>query len=62
MMSVMQKISVAENCVVRACIKSLLCEQLLQTMLCMMTVSMEAPLSEQAGFQILNSVGCFWLA
>jgi len=21
---------------------------------------MEAPLSEQAGFQILNSVGCFW--
>jgi hypothetical protein len=36
------------------------CEQLLQTWLCMIIVSMEAPLSEQAGFQIWNAVRCSW--
>ena len=61
-MSVMQKLNVPGNCVMSACIKSVLCEQLLQTILYMMTVIMEVPLSEQAGFQILNSVGCFWRA
>jgi len=61
-MSVMQKMNMPGNCVMRACIKSVLCEQLLQTILCMMTIIMEAPLREQAGFQILNSIGCLWHA
>jgi len=32
----------------------------LQIALCTMTVSMEAPHSGQAGFQISKTVRCFW--
>ena len=41
--------------------KSVLCEQLLQTTSpCMMTVSMEAPISRQNSFWIPNTFRCYW--
>jgi hypothetical protein len=48
------------NIAQRACMESVLCEQLLHTSLFMMTDSMEGPLSGQAGFKISKTIRCFW--